>query len=164
MLYGYLCKKKMNRGIEDLKQKFSNNSILTTDELIFLSENFVDTILIKGRFDNTVKAFYTHSNFLKLSKLIVFHDQLKFSHLLKKIDKIHLIEIKLFNKEAKLDMLFGIFLVLLGVVCLFLVIYNFGELNPSLLSLLIIGAFIFGFLWYGLLIFLLGTKKHQQFK
>ncbi len=140
----------MNSEIENVKQKLSENSSLTSDELLVLLENFTDTILIKGRFDSTIKAFYNYNNFSKLSKLIALEDPSKFSHLFKKLDNIRVIEIKLFNKEAKMSMFLGVVLFFSGVfVCILL---DFG------INLLGIAG-----LFAGILIFLRGLGKYRQY-
>ena len=143
----------MNAEIEDLKQKFSNNSSLTTIELELLLESFIDTILIKGRFDNTIKAFYNYGNFSKLTKLVALEDSSRFSHLFKKIDYVRVIETKLFNKEAKMQIFAGIILFLFGVGS---VISYWSIADFEIIALLIVV-----FILSGVILFLRGISNYR---
>ncbi|KRD10479.1 hypothetical protein ASE21_12325 [Flavobacterium sp. Root901] len=102
-----------------------------------------------------MNAFYNYGTFLKLSKLVVLEDSSKFSHLLKKIDYVRIIEAKLFNKEAKMQIFAGIVFFLAGIgLGIFLwSVVGFG------ITILISIAFVL----QGIILFLKGIGNYRQY-
>ncbi|WP_173967733.1 hypothetical protein [Flavobacterium collinsii] len=138
----------LKKQIELLKQDYLNNKSLTENELFFLLEDIMDTVISQGKFANTSQDFYNYKNYSQV-KIMVLDSGLGIPKILvPKIKKILPIERRFIEKESKTKIYLGSFMILFSAGCYFLFQNEFGKAP----ILFVISVFLFGlfFLFSGI--------------
>ncbi|RUT68772.1 hypothetical protein D0817_19350 [Flavobacterium cupreum] len=117
--------------IEIIKAKYLNDEIFSDEELLLLSEDFLNHVLTYGKFESKKKLFYTIDNF-EIIKDLLSESQIDYNYLHAKIRKVTITERNILEESSISTIIVSIFLLVMNV-CLILITPGFhGSLIAPL--------------------------------